>query len=159
MEKVRQRCQELGHSGDLQIYTRPCCLRFYVLNSLNLDRHYVPSFTVKETRARGAQIFCLQSLCFRPRETLLLITPATVLLSKLCIQVQRRIHIINVPFNRFAQREHTHGFQVALGVKNLPVSAGYARDTGSNPGVGEDAVEKEMTTHSSILGLPWYLNW
>ena len=175
-------------------------LKFYVLNPLNLNRHYVPSFILTETRARGPKV------CASGRgKTLPLITPATVLLSKLCIQVQRRIHIIksevaqsrptlsdpidcslpgssvhgifpgkstrvgchfllqrhiiSVPFNRFAQSEHTHGFQVALVVKNLPASAGYARDTGSNPGVGEDALEKEMTTYSSSLGLPRYLSW
>ena len=64
-------------------------LKFYVLNPLNLNRHYVPSFILTETRARGPKV------CASGRgKTLPLITPATVLLSKLCIQVQRRIHII-----------------------------------------------------------------
>jgi len=35
-------------------------------------------------------------------------------------------------------------------VKNLPANAGDARDAGSIPG-WEDPLEKEMTTHSSIL--------
>ena len=134
-------------------------LKFYVLNPLNLDRHYVPSFALNETRARVPRSSVYKACASDRGKTLLLITPATVLLSKLCIQVQRRIHIVSVPFNRFAQSEHTHGFQVALVVKNLPASAEYARDTGSNPGVGEDALEKEMTTYSSSLGFPWYIGW
>ena len=40
--------------------------------------------------------------------------------------------------------------QVALVVKNLLASAGDIRDTGLIPG-WEDPLEKEMTTHSSIL--------
>ena len=41
-------------------------------------------------------------------------------------------------------------------VKNLPANAGDARDAGSIPG-WEDPLEKEMTTHSSILAwkIPW----
>ena len=41
-------------------------------------------------------------------------------------------------------------------VKNLPVSAGDIRDTGSIPGLGR-SLEKEMATHSSILAwrIPW----
>ena len=35
-------------------------------------------------------------------------------------------------------------------VKNLPTNAGDTRDAGSVPG-GEDSLEKEMATHSSIL--------
>ena len=35
-------------------------------------------------------------------------------------------------------------------VKNLPANAGDARDASSIPG-WEDPLEKEMTTHSSIL--------
>lgn len=62
-------------------------LKFYVLNPLNLDRHYVPSFTLIETRARGPKA------CASGRgKTLPLITPATVLLSKLRIQVQRHTY-------------------------------------------------------------------
>ena len=41
--------------------------------------------------------------------------------------------------------------QVALVVKNPPVNAGDLRDAGSIPGVGR-SLEKEMATHSSILG-------
>ena len=37
-----------------------------------------------------------------------------------------------------------------LVVKNLPVSAGDIRDTGSIPGL-ERSLEKEMATHSSLL--------
>ena len=42
-------------------------------------------------------------------------------------------------------------------VKNLPASTGDARDVGSIPWGGEDPLEKEMATHSSILawGIPW----
>ena len=41
-------------------------------------------------------------------------------------------------------------------VKNSPIDAGNARDTGWIPGL-EDALEKEMATHSSILvwKIPW----
>ena len=41
-------------------------------------------------------------------------------------------------------------------VKNPPANAGVARDSGSTPG-GEEPLEKEMTTHSSILvwEIPW----
>ena len=41
-------------------------------------------------------------------------------------------------------------------VKNLPVSAGDIRDTGSIPGL-ERSLEKEMATHSSLLAwrIPW----
>ena len=41
-------------------------------------------------------------------------------------------------------------YQVALGAKNLPASAGDARDVGSVPGL-EDPLEEEMATQSSIL--------
>ena len=41
--------------------------------------------------------------------------------------------------------------QVALVVKNPPANAGDLRDAGSIPGVGR-SLEKEMATHSSILG-------
>ena len=41
-------------------------------------------------------------------------------------------------------------------IKNLPVSAGNTRDTGSIPG-SEDPLEKEVATHSSIL--PWKTPW
>ena len=40
--------------------------------------------------------------------------------------------------------------QVALMVKNLPANAGDARDAIQSLGQ-EDPLEKEMTTHSSIL--------
>ena len=33
-----------------------------------------------------------------------------------------------------------------------------AEDPGSIPGLGR-SLEKEMATHSSILGLPWWLSW
>ena len=41
-------------------------------------------------------------------------------------------------------------------VTNLPAKAGDAGDTGSSLG-GEDPLEKEMATHSSILAwrIPW----
>ena len=41
-------------------------------------------------------------------------------------------------------------------VKNLPASAGDARDTGSIPGQ-EDPLEEETAAHSSILAwrIPW----
>ena len=41
-------------------------------------------------------------------------------------------------------------------VKNLPASAGDARDTGSIPGQ-EDPLEEETAAHSSILAweMPW----
>ena len=41
-------------------------------------------------------------------------------------------------------------------IKNLPASAGDARDTGSIPGL-EDPLEEEMATHSSVLAwrIPW----
>ena len=41
-------------------------------------------------------------------------------------------------------------------VKNLPASAGDARDVGSIPGQ-EDPLKKEMATHSIILAwkIPW----
>ena len=47
-------------------------------------------------------------------------------------------------------------FQVALVVKNLPVSAGEVRDVGSIPS-WKDPLEKGMATHSSILAwrIPW----
>ena len=41
-------------------------------------------------------------------------------------------------------------------VKNLPANAGDARDASSIPG-WEDPLEKEMTTHSSILA--WKISW
>ena len=40
--------------------------------------------------------------------------------------------------------------QVALGVKNLPASAGDSRDLGSIPG-REDLLEEGRRTHCSIL--------
>ena len=40
--------------------------------------------------------------------------------------------------------------QVALVVKNPPANTGNIRDAGSIPGLGR-FLEKEMTTHSSIL--------
>ena len=51
---------------------------------------------------------------------------------------------------------HSWAFQAAIVVKNLPVSAGDIRDTGSIPGL-ERSLEKEMATHSSILAweIPW----
>ena len=45
---------------------------------------------------------------------------------------------------------HSRAFQAAIVVKNLPVSAGDVRDTGSIPGL-ERSLEKEMATHSSLL--------
>ena len=46
--------------------------------------------------------------------------------------------------------------QVAVVVKNPPVSAGDARDTGLTLGQ-EDLLEKGMATHSSVLAwkIPW----
>ena len=46
--------------------------------------------------------------------------------------------------------------QVALVVKNPPVSAGDIRDMGQSLG-GKDPLEEEMATHSSILAwrVPW----
>ena len=41
-------------------------------------------------------------------------------------------------------------FQVALVVKNLPVSAGEVRDVGLIP-IWKDPLEKGMATHSSVL--------
>ena len=41
-------------------------------------------------------------------------------------------------------------------VKNLPASAGDARDVGSIPGQ-EDPLKKEMATHSIILA--WKIAW
>ena len=51
---------------------------------------------------------------------------------------------------------HSQAFQAAIVVKNLPVSAGEIRDTGSIPGL-ERSLEKEMATHSSLLAwrIPW----
>ena len=51
---------------------------------------------------------------------------------------------------------HSRASQVAIVVKNLPVSAGDIRDTGSIPGL-ERSLEKETATHSSILAwrIPW----
>ena len=48
------------------------------------------------------------------------------------------------------------GFPDGAVVKNLPASAGNARDLGSMPGSGR-SLEKEMTAHSSILAckIPW----
>ena len=46
--------------------------------------------------------------------------------------------------------------QGALLVKNLPVSAGDARDSGSISGSGR-SLEKEMATCSSILA--WRISW
>ena len=48
------------------------------------------------------------------------------------------------------------GFPGGSVVKNLPVNAGDARDTGSIPGQ-EDALEEGRAVHSSILawGIPW----
>ena len=45
---------------------------------------------------------------------------------------------------------------MALVIKNLPADAGDAKDVGSIPGLGR-SLEKEMTTHSSILAweIPW----
>ena len=44
-------------------------------------------------------------------------------------------------------------------VKNLPAEAGNLRDAGSIPGLGrwEDALEKEIATHSSIFA--WEISW
>ena len=46
--------------------------------------------------------------------------------------------------------------QVVLVVKNLPASAEDAGDAGLTPGSGR-SLEKEMTTHSSVLAweIPW----
>ena len=46
--------------------------------------------------------------------------------------------------------------QMALVVKNSPAKAGDIRDVGLIPGL-EDPLEKEMATHSSVLGwrIPW----
>ena len=48
---------------------------------------------------------------------------------------------------------------MVLVVKNLPAKAGNLRDASSIPGLGkwEDALEKEMATHSGILDkrIPW----
>ena len=48
------------------------------------------------------------------------------------------------------------GFPSGTVVKNPPVNAGDARDTGSIPGQ-EDALEEGRAVHSSILawGIPW----
>ena len=48
-------------------------------------------------------------------------------------------------------------FQVALVVKNLPVSAGDNRRCGFDPWVGKIPLEKGVATHSSILAwrIPW----
>ena len=45
---------------------------------------------------------------------------------------------------------------MVLVVKNLPHNAGDVRDVGLIPGL-EDPLEKEMATHSSVLGwrIPW----
>lgn len=64
-------------------------LKFYVLNPLNLDRHYVPSFTLIETRARGPKPVLPAAGKHSP-----LITPATVLLSKTFVFKYRDIRII-----------------------------------------------------------------
>ena len=49
--------------------------------------------------------------------------------------------------------------QVVLGVKNLPASTEYTRNSGLIPGwgSGEDPLEESMATCSSILawGIPW----
>ena len=41
-------------------------------------------------------------------------------------------------------------------VKNMPANSGDSRDVGLIPGL-EDPLEKEMATHSSVLGwrIPW----
>ena len=51
-----------------------------------------------------------------------------------------------------------HQDQVALVVKNLPASAGDARDVGSIPGLGRST---GVVTHSSILAwrIPWTGVW
>ena len=48
------------------------------------------------------------------------------------------------------------GFSGGSAVKNLPANAGDARVAGLIPGLGR-SLEKEMTTHSSILAweIPW----
>ena len=48
------------------------------------------------------------------------------------------------------------GFPGSSVVKNLPTNAGDTRDPGSTL-VGEDSLEEEMATHSSILAwkIPW----
>ena len=48
------------------------------------------------------------------------------------------------------QQQQQRGYTRGSVVKNPPVNAGDARDTGSIPGWG-DPLEKEMATHSSIL--------
>ena len=48
------------------------------------------------------------------------------------------------------------GFPGGSVVKNPPVNAGNARDKCSIPN-GEDPLENEMATHSSIL--PWTIPW
>ena len=40
---------------------------------------------------------------------------------------------------------------MALEVKNQPANVGDARNVSSIPGPGEDPLEEEMATHSSIL--------
>ena len=48
-------------------------------------------------------------------------------------------------------------FQVVLVVKNPPANGGDVRETGSIPGSGEDPLEEEIATHSSIHAwrIPW----
>ena len=52
--------------------------------------------------------------------------------------------------NMFISCDQPEASQVALVVKNPPANSGNVRDTGVIPG-GEDPLEKEMATHSSIL--------
>ena len=63
------------------------------------------------------------------------------------------------------QRQHSYvrletlikerGFPGGSDVKNPPAM----QETWVQPLGGEDALEKEMATHSSILGLHWWLSW
>ena len=57
---------------------------------------------------------------------------------------------ILIPFIKILQPEHgNQASQVALGVKNLPASAGDVRDTGSSPGSGR-SLEEGTAAHCSI---------
>ena len=53
------------------------------------------------------------------------------------------------------EQKNQRASQVALVVKNSPANAGDVRDAQALG--GEDPMEKEMATHSSILGwrIPW----
>ena len=72
------------------------------------------------------------------------------------LYIEKGFHIIYWKFKDTNHYIDLRTSKVVLVVKNLPANAGDIRDTCSVPRLGR-SLEKEMTTHSSIL--PWRIPW